>query len=163
MFAVALDQFLPWIFSLNHTHCYARWLPVYIQTLKKLPDQHREIYEEFKKGRFTFQKQRHFSLISDDQAHEQNNKVNKGSGGAVGIFDSRISLAKWMIAGPEIVRMLSSFDETVNDYGERTELYSHHQNTTSFENMFKKDFKNLKYEFKKVGNTFLKTLKYYTH
>ena len=68
-----------------------------------------------------------------------------------------------MIAGPEIVRMLSSFDETVNDYGERTELYSHHQNTTSFENMFKKDFKNLKYEFKKVGNTFLKTPKYYTH
>ena len=68
-----------------------------------------------------------------------------------------------MIAGPEIVRMLPSFDETVNDYGERTELYSHHQNTTSFENMFKKDFKNLKYEFKKVGNTFLKTPKYYTH
>ena len=51
-----------------------------------------------------------------------------------------------MIAGYEIGRMLSSFDETLNDYGESTELYSHHENTTSFENMFKKDFKNLKYE-----------------
>ena len=35
--------------------------------------------------------------------------------------------------------MLSSFDETLNDYGESTELYSHHENTTSFENMFIKD------------------------
>ena len=48
MFLEVLDKFLPWMFSLNHTH-YARWLPVYIQTLKKLPDQHPEVYEEFKK------------------------------------------------------------------------------------------------------------------
>ena len=46
MFLEVLDKFLPWMFSLNHTH-YARWLPVYIQTLKKLPDQHPEVYEEF--------------------------------------------------------------------------------------------------------------------
>ena len=59
-----------------------------------------------------------------------------------------------MIAGPEIARMLSSFDETLNDYGKSMELYSHHENTTSFENMFKKDFENRKYEFKKVGNPF---------
>ena len=32
------------------------------------------------------------------------------------------------------------------------ELYSHQENTTSFENMFKKDFENLNYEFEKVGN-----------
>ena len=62
------------------------------------------------------------------------------------VFDSPFSIAKLMIAGYEIGRMLSSFDETLNDYGESTELYSHHENTTSFENMFKKDFKNLKYE-----------------
>ena len=58
-----------------------------------------------------------------------------------------------MIAGPEIARILSTFDETLNDYGESTELYSHHKNTTSFANMFKKDFKKLNYEFEKVGNS----------
>ena len=52
-----------------------------------------------------------------------------------------------MIAGPEIVRMLSSFDETLNDYGKSTELYIDHENTTFFENMLKKDCKSLKYEF----------------
>ena len=60
-----------------------------------------------------------------------------------------------MIAGPEIARILSRFDETLNDYGEITKLYSHLENTTSFEKMFKKDFKNLKCEFEKVANPFL--------
>ena len=43
---------------------------------------------------------------------------------------------------------------SANDYGESTELYSHHENTTSFKNMFKKDFESLKYEFEKAGNPF---------
>ena len=121
MFVEVLDKFFPWMFSLNHTH-YARSLPVYIQTLKKLSDQHPEVYEEFKKGLFTVQNtQQLFSRISDDQAHEQNNKVIKGSGAAIGPFDSPISLAKWMISVPKIARILSSFDETLNDYGEITE------------------------------------------
>ena len=68
-----------------------------------------------------------------------------------------------MIAGYDIGRMLSSFDETLNDYGESTELYSHHENTTSFENMFKKDFKNLKYELDSWKPIFLKTRKYYMY
>ena len=77
------------------------------------------------KGRLTVQKtQRHFSRTLDDQPHEQSNKVVKRSGEAIGIFDSPISLAKWMITGPEIARMLSSLDETLNDYGKSTELYS---------------------------------------
>ena len=52
-----------------------------------------------------------------------------------------------MITGPEIARMLSSLDETLNDYGKSTELYSHHEKTTSLENMFEK-----------VGNSFLKDI-----
>ena len=79
------------------------------------------------------------------------------------VFGSPFSIAKLMIAGSEIGRMLSSFDETLNDYGESTELYSHHENTTSFENMFKKDFKNLKYELDSWKPIFLKTRKYYMY
>ena len=94
----------------------------YIQTLKKLPDQHLEVMKSLKKGNLQFKKHSDFFRISDDQAHEQNNKVIKGSGGTIEIFDSPISLAKWVIAGPLIARMLSSFDETLNDYGESTEL-----------------------------------------
>ena len=54
-----------------------------------------------------------------------------------------------MIASPQIAKILSNFDETLNDYGESTLLYSHHETTTFLENMFKKDFKNFKYQFEK--------------
>ena len=57
-----------------------------------------------------------------------------------------------MIASPQIAKILSNFDETLNDYGESTLLYSHHENTTFLENMFKKDFKN--YQFEKAENPF---------
>lgn len=57
----------------------------------------------FKKGDLQLKKtQQIFSRISDDQAYKQNNKVIKESDGAIGIFDSLISLAKWMIAVPQI-------------------------------------------------------------
>ncbi len=143
MFVDALDLFAPWMFAMYHTK-YARLPPVFIQSLYKLPQEHPEIYEHFLKGRFTVQKtMREFSRISDDQAHEQNNKIIKGSGGAMGIFDSRISLAKWMISGPEIARLQTDFDES-----------KHYWNSKSFENRFRKDFRALQKEFKKVGNPF---------
>ena len=52
---------------------------------------------------------------------------------------------------------------SANDYGESTELYSHNENTTSFKNMFKKDFETLSMSLKKLEAHFLKTPKYYTH
>ena len=62
VFVEVLDQILPWIFSFNHTR-YARWLPVYVQTRQKLTDQHPEVYEEFKKGRFTVKKYSDIFLV----------------------------------------------------------------------------------------------------
>ena len=44
--------------------------------------------------------------MPEDQAHEQNNKTIKIDGGAIGILDNATALIKWMIAGPEIARLL---------------------------------------------------------
>ena len=66
-----------------------------------------------------------------------------------------------MIASPQIAKILSNFDETLNDYGESTPLYSHHENTTFLENMFKRISKTLSISLKKLKTYFLKTLKYY--
>ena len=94
MFIGVLDQFRPWLFALDHTN-YARWLPVFIWSLETLPQQNLNVYEQFLKGQFTTQKEiRKFLRISDDHAHEQNNKIVKGTGGAIGIFDSPVALAK---------------------------------------------------------------------
>ena len=61
--------------------------------LKLLPSRHSTIYEEFCKGHFTVQKSRKlFSSMADDQAHEQNNKLVKIDGGAIGILDKQKAL-----------------------------------------------------------------------
>ena len=52
MYVDIQDQFAPWMFMLDHTH-YARWLPVYIQSLNILHQQQPEVYKQFLKGRFT--------------------------------------------------------------------------------------------------------------
>ena len=110
------------------------------------------------RGRFTVQKtSRYFSRISDDQAHEQNNKIAKGNGGAIGIFDSPISLAKWMISGPDIAHMISIFEEDAIHSKPESPEYKHHENTESFENHFRKNFLSLKEEFIKAGNPFEET------
>lgn len=110
MFVRSLEDIAPWMFALDHVH-YARWLPVFINDLKLLPVKHPSIYEEFLEGKFVFQKtNRAFSCLPEDQAHEQNNKIVKIDGGAIGILQDPAALLKWMVACPEITRMLPSFE-----------------------------------------------------
>eukprot|EP00112_Aurelia_sp_Birch-Aquarium-sp1_P020485 Seg5293.2 transcript_id=Seg5293.2/GoldUCD/mRNA.D3Y31 product="hypothetical protein" protein_id=Seg5293.2/GoldUCD/D3Y31 len=67
MFVSALEQIVPWMFSLDHTN-YARWLPVFKSDLKQLAAKHPFIHAEFMKGHFTFTKSsRKFSSLAEDQ------------------------------------------------------------------------------------------------
>ena len=95
-----------------------------------------------------------FSRISDDHAHEQNNKIVKGTRGAFGIFDSPTALAKWMIAGPEITRMLENLKNSFNNEVKGNDETKLHKNTASFKKMIRKDFEVLKKEFSRVGTPF---------
>ena len=52
-----------------------------------------------------------FSNIAIDQAHEQNNKLDKIDGGAVSVLDSPRALLKWSVAGSEITSMLKDIDD----------------------------------------------------
>ena len=42
-----------------------------------------------------------------DQAHEQNNKVAKVDGGAIGILENETALLKWAVAGPIVSELLN--------------------------------------------------------
>ena len=53
-----------------------------------LQRKHPEIYAEFDKGNFTVRKtDSKFFNIAIDQAHEQNNAIVKGDGGAIGLTE----------------------------------------------------------------------------
>ena len=90
----AFSSLVPWRFALDHTP-YSRWLPVHIRDMESLNEDLPTVAEEFRKGHFVVKKTHHaFSSIPIDQAHEQNNKIVKGDGGAVGLTENSSQLLR---------------------------------------------------------------------
>ena len=103
--------------------------------MQVLKDKHPDIFNRFKDGSFVAHKtKRPFSAIAPDQAHEQENASIKGKGGAVGLTESASALKRWMVAGPEISRMVTEFEDTI-----ATECTKHHEQSHGFQESFKKD------------------------
>ena len=124
------------MFALDHVH-YARWLPVFINNLRFLRDKNNLIFDAFLNGFFTVQKsERPFSNIATDQAHEQNDKLVKIDGGAIGILYSKVVLLKWAVVSPIISGILQ--DQEPSNPKDKY-ILKHHENTKSFEGKFKKD------------------------
>ena len=118
-----MSELVPWFHSLDHTH-YARWIPVHLRDMIALPMKHPGVAREFRAGNFTVRKTKNvFSSIPIDQAHEQNNALIKGDGGAVGLTDNPRALLHWMIAGPEVGRAIEEFRGGRQHWGgERTHV-----------------------------------------
>ena len=77
---------------------------------------HLSVYSEFQNGKFVVQRSTHyFSCMAMDQSHEQLNKSIKGEGGAVGLTEDPAALRRWMIAGPELSRIVADFEDSVCD------------------------------------------------
>ena len=107
-FLESLKCITKWMFALDHTH-YARWLPVFIKDLEALDSSTRDAFE---KGYFTIKRSnRVFSNIGIDQAHEQNNKIVKIHGGAIGILDSQNALLRWSVSAPIIADLCRPCDD----------------------------------------------------
>ena len=82
-----MEKLAPFLFALDATN-YSRWLPVHIHNMKYLPN---AIKTEFKNGLWTVTRSaKKFSSIAIDQAHEQTNKILKGTGGALVIMKRRL-------------------------------------------------------------------------
>ena len=82
--------------------------------MRNLKDVHPDIATEFESRKFVVQKTHHsFSSMAIDQAHEQNNAYVKGDGGTVGLTASMSQLTRWMVAGPEVARVISEFEISV--------------------------------------------------
>jgi len=85
---------------------------VHLKDMAELATKHPDVARKFREGHFTVQKtQRVFSSIPIDQAHEQNNACIKGDGGAVGLTDNPSALRRWMVAGPEVARVIEQFQD----------------------------------------------------
>lgn len=153
LYVQALAKIIPWFFALDHTH-YARWTPIHLHDMISLEQSHPSVYAEFVKGKFVVKKsKRLFSAIAIDQAHEQNNALVKGDGGAVGLTENSAALHRWMVSGPEMARLIGEF-QTSAEKKQNTET-CHHEQKQHIQSAFARDVRSLTEVFEEMGNPFL--------
>lgn len=116
-----------------------------------LRETHPDVAAEFRKGNFSICKSAQaFSAIAVDYVHEQLNQLIKEDGGAIGLTGNEHTLRRWMIAGPEIVRMINEF-ETVVDKSD----CKHPELTPSCQSRLIKDVTNLTEASEQLDNLFV--------
>ena len=125
-YVASLIDIVPWMFVLDHFH-YSRWLAVHVTDLLELEKNSTDTHQEFLKGNFVTQKTSNkFSSMAHDQVHEQLNAMVKGDGGVIGITENDETLRRWMVAGPEIARLLYDFKDKFSPVN-RVERAHHEQ------------------------------------
>lgn len=88
---------------------------LFIRGTCELPLKHPDVYAEFRNGSFVVHKTRRlFSSVALDHSHKQVDAVVKGERGAVGVTENPAALRRWMVAGPEIARMVEEFEEVIS-------------------------------------------------
>ena len=159
LYVEVLEELIPLFFALDHTN-YARWVSVHIRDMKSLPS---TIKDEFEKHSHwvlskTYNK---LSAIPFDQAHEQENKIVKGCGGAVGLTKNPNAFRRWMISGPELGRLLKEFEEDFLPEHDKDnpKNFQHHEQCLSTQKTFQRHVANLSETIKRMGNPFLDDFK----
>ena len=155
LYVDSVAKILPWFFALNHYN-YARWLSVHLLDMRALPQTAPDVAGKFNEGFFTINKSsKHFSAIAIDQAHEQNNAIVKGDGGAVGLTENESALRRWMVSGPEIARVVNEFEDDINVASSNDVKTKHHEEQRSFQVKSFKDVKALDASIEDLGNPFM--------
>ena len=101
---------------------------MHLRDMINLPETHPDVAAKFNAGHFTAKKtKRAFSAIAIDQAHEQNNAYVKGDGDAIGLTENPSALRRWMVAGPEIARVITEFESSCQAKGKAEDIQHHEQ------------------------------------
>ena len=109
LYVKVLEKLAPLFFALDHVN-YARWMSVHIHDMKSLPEPIKEQFEN--QCHWVLSKTNNtFSSIPIDQAHEQENARVKGSGGCIGLTENPVAFRRWMLSGPELVRLQQQFED----------------------------------------------------
>ena len=156
LYSEALSEHAPYFFALDHTN-YARWLSIHLRDMAMIETMHPSMAREFKNGHFAVHKtEKKLSAIAIDQAHEQNNKIIKGDGGAIGLTEDPSALRRWMVAGPEISRILEEFDHS---YGNVSVDTRHHEETEANQRNFLEHVRQMTNSIEEQGNPFMEDTK----
>ena len=117
--------------------------------MNALEDTNNYIYKEFlENGNFVVARTiNRFSSMGIDHRHVQLNAKIKVAGGAIGLTEDDEKFLCWMLCAPE-GRIVREFEQISVLKEVESDVYRHHEQSTSFQNTFKKDISNLEEEFR---------------
>ena len=127
-----------------------------------LGEKHPDVLREFEHWNFVVHKTiNKLSAIAIDQCHEQNNAMVKGSGGVIGLTGNPGTLRRWMVAGPEIARNITEFEEQARrpQNKDKDSDDRHHDQHPGVQAAFQKEVKTLATVLEEMGNPFLEERK----
>ena len=153
LYRYALYEMIPYFFANNNVN-YVRWIPINLLDMMVLEEQHPDVASEFHKGNFVNHKSRRdFSAMAIDQAHEQNNSIIKGDGGAIGLTEDPAALRRWMVADPEVSRLLAAYEAMSGTIDTRIDS-RHHEATVGAQTAFFENVKTMTTVLQDMGNPF---------
>ena len=95
-----------------------------------------------------------FSAMAIDHCHEQVNALIKSDGSAVGLRESPQGLERWMVAGPEIARVLTKFEASFSTPSDTITGRQHEQSNRT-QLTYAKDVLCVLATFQDMGNPFI--------
>ncbi len=153
LYREAISELIPFFFANNNVN-YARWLPIHLRDMMSIEQKHPDVAREFFNGHFVVHKSpRQFSALAIDQAHEQNNAIIKGDGGAIGLTEDPSALRRWMVAGPEVSRLVAAY-EAASSTKDATITSSHHEQKLGTQKLFFEKVEGLSKVLQEMGNPF---------
>lgn len=150
LYLEVLESLMFMFFALDHYN-YSRWVSVHVRDMKSLPA---SVKADLEKHWVVVKGSRRFSAIPIDQTHEQENAKVKGKGGAIGLTERPEALKRWMIAGPEQSRLITSFENEYLASEEGSLHYHHHEEGLSAQRLFQKQTINFIETINTYGNPF---------
>lgn len=116
---------------------------------------HPDVAQEFQRVKFVMAKsQRKFSLVANDHGHEQNNGVMKNEGGIIGLTQEADALLRWVVAGPELVRVISESESSMVGKRESAIQRNHYEQTDDTQKLFAKQVNALANVIEGMGSPF---------
>lgn len=143
---------------------YSRWLSIiHLRDMRSLQNDHTQVANHFENGKVVIKKIHcSFSSIAIDHAHQQNNSALKDDGGAIGLMDDMSKLTRWLVAGPEMARVIGEFKESAGNIKRKQSKspdVKHHIQVKYVPFTFVKQVKSLCETMEEMSNTFEETLK----
>uniref|UniRef100_H3AU70 Uncharacterized protein n=1 Tax=Latimeria chalumnae TaxID=7897 RepID=H3AU70_LATCH len=122
---------LPYPTSLP-TVMFTMHLLIHLRCMMSIEQQHPQLAREFHN---VHKSGRKFSALAIDQAHEHNNTVVKGDGGAISLTEDPSALRRWMVPGPEVSHLVVEY-EAVSGTKDAMKTSSHHEQTEATQRTF---------------------------